>query len=49
MKSRFLTEWADYRAIDPVALGRVVVRRTIMDGRCALDAEHWRSAGWSCG
>ncbi len=42
-----LTEWADYRAIDPVALGRVVASRTIVDARCALDAAHWRSAGWS--
>jgi UDPglucose 6-dehydrogenase len=42
-----LTEWADYRAIDPVALGRVVRRRNIVDARCALDAEYWRSAGWT--
>jgi UDPglucose 6-dehydrogenase len=42
-----LTEWADYRAIDPVALGRVVSRRNIVDGRCALDADYWRSAGWT--
>jgi UDPglucose 6-dehydrogenase len=42
-----LTEWADYRAIDPVALGRVVSRRNIVDARCALDAEYWRSAGWT--
>jgi UDPglucose 6-dehydrogenase len=42
-----LTEWADYRAIDPVALGRVVSRRNIVDARCALDAEYWRAAGWS--
>ena len=42
-----LTEWHDYRAIDPVALGRVVARRSVVDGRCALDADYWRSAGWS--
>jgi UDPglucose 6-dehydrogenase len=42
-----LTEWADYRAIDPVALGRVVSSRSVVDGRCALDADYWRSAGWS--
>ncbi|MBO0831527.1 MAG: UDP-glucose/GDP-mannose dehydrogenase family protein, partial [Actinobacteria bacterium] len=41
-----LTEWADYRAIDPVALGKVVAQRKIVDARCALDAEYWRSAGW---
>jgi UDPglucose 6-dehydrogenase len=42
-----LTEWADYRAIDPVAFGSVVAQRNIVDGRCALDADFWRAAGWS--
>ena len=42
-----LTEWADYRVIDPVLLGSVVARRNLIDARCALDAESWRSAGWS--
>jgi UDPglucose 6-dehydrogenase len=41
-----LTEWSDYRAIDPVVLGKVVAHRTIIDGRCALDAGLWRAAGW---
>ena len=42
-----LTEWADYRAIDPAALGRVVAQRTVIDARCALDARLWQTAGWS--
>jgi UDPglucose 6-dehydrogenase len=42
-----LTEWADYRAIDPVAFGSVVARRNIVDARCALDEDFWRAAGWS--
>jgi len=42
-----LTEWADYRAIDPAALARVVARRTLIDARCALDVDQWRAAGWS--
>jgi UDPglucose 6-dehydrogenase len=42
-----LTEWPDYRAIDPSALGQVVARRNIVDARCALDGEYWRSAGWA--
>jgi UDPglucose 6-dehydrogenase len=42
-----LTEWSDYRAIDPVALGAVVARRTIIDARCALDAALWRAADWA--
>jgi UDPglucose 6-dehydrogenase len=42
-----LTDWADYRAIDPVALGAVVARRNVIDARCALDGDLWRSAGWT--
>jgi UDPglucose 6-dehydrogenase len=42
-----LTEWSDYRAIDPAALARVVARRVIIDARCCLDAELWREAGWT--
>lgn len=42
-----LTEWADYRALDPVALGQVVRRRQIIDARCALDEARWRAADWS--
>jgi UDPglucose 6-dehydrogenase len=42
-----LTEWADYRAIDPTMLSAVVARRNMIDARCALDEARWRSAGWS--
>ncbi len=42
-----LTEWSDYRAIDPAALGDVVARRVIIDARCCLDAALWTSAGWT--
>ena len=42
-----LTEWADYQAIDPVALGREVARRVIIDARCCLDARLWSDAGWT--
>ena len=42
-----LTEWADYRAIDPAALGTVVARRYLIDARCALDAAAWQAAGWT--
>ncbi len=41
-----LTEWADYRAIDPAALGAVVSRRYLVDARGVLDIESWRAAGW---
>ena len=42
-----MTEWADYRAIDPAALASVVAYPIIIDARCALDAGPWRTAGWT--
>jgi UDPglucose 6-dehydrogenase len=42
-----LTEWSDYRAIDPAALAAVVARRVIIDARCCLDAPLWTDAGWT--
>jgi UDPglucose 6-dehydrogenase len=42
-----LTEWSEYRAIDPAALARAVARPVIIDARCCLDAALWRAAGWS--
>ncbi len=42
-----LTEWADYRAIDPAALARIVTTPTLIDARCTLDATLWRDAGWT--
>ena len=42
-----LTEWADYGAIDPVALAEVVAVPRLIDTRCTLDAGKWRAAGWT--
>jgi UDPglucose 6-dehydrogenase len=42
-----LTEWADYRAIDPAALAEIVGDPILIDARCTLDAALWRAAGWS--
>jgi UDPglucose 6-dehydrogenase len=42
-----LTEWADYRAIDPEGLRSIVARPILIDGRCTLDALAWRAAGWT--
>jgi UDPglucose 6-dehydrogenase len=42
-----LTEWRQYRELDPVAFGEVVARRSVLDGRNALDREVWEAAGWS--
>jgi UDPglucose 6-dehydrogenase len=41
-----LTEWPEFVQMDPAALGDVVRRRNVVDGRNALDAARWRAAGW---
>ncbi|OLT33378.1 UDP-glucose 6-dehydrogenase [Actinomadura sp. CNU-125] len=41
-----LTEWSDFREIEPDALAEVVKHKRIVDGRHALDADRWRAAGW---
>jgi len=41
-----LTEWKEYRALDPSELGHLVKNKIIIDGRNALDRDLWRSAGW---
>jgi UDPglucose 6-dehydrogenase len=42
-----LTEWQEFRDIDPVTLGEVVGSRHVVDGRNALDPAVWRAAGWT--
>jgi UDPglucose 6-dehydrogenase len=42
-----LTEWQEFRDADPEELGRVVGKRSIVDGRNALDPDPWRDAGWT--
>jgi UDPglucose 6-dehydrogenase len=42
-----LTEWRQYRDLDPVAFGRIVAERRVLDGRNALDGKAWAAAGWS--
>jgi UDPglucose 6-dehydrogenase len=41
-----LTEWKQFREIDPAKLAVIVANPTIIDGRNALDPTLWRSAGW---
>lgn len=41
-----LTEWQEFRDLDPATAGRVVRDRLILDGRNCLDPEKWRAAGW---
>jgi UDPglucose 6-dehydrogenase len=42
-----LTEWREYRDLDPDVLGAVVRSRNVLDGRNALDPARWRAAGWT--
>ncbi|MFE6336838.1 UDP-glucose dehydrogenase family protein [Streptomyces sp. NPDC057798] len=42
-----LTEWAQYRELDPVKLSRVVRVPVLIDGRNALAHDDWRAAGWT--
>ena len=42
-----LTEWMEFREMDPSALSDVVRERRIVDGRNALDPAVWRAAGWT--
>ena len=41
-----LTEWREYRELDPNALAALVKKKIVIDGRNALDRDKWRSAGW---
>ncbi|MEV7614052.1 UDP-glucose/GDP-mannose dehydrogenase family protein [Streptomyces sp. NPDC089799] len=42
-----LTEWREFRELDPAELAGTVSVPLILDGRNALDAERWRAAGWT--
>ncbi|WP_432249262.1 UDP-glucose dehydrogenase family protein [Streptomyces sanyensis] len=42
-----LTEWREFRELDPAVLGEAVSSRIVLDGRNALDGEAWRAAGWT--
>jgi UDPglucose 6-dehydrogenase len=42
-----ITEWPEFRELDPTALGEVVAAKRIIDGRNVLDPIEWRRAGWS--
>ena len=41
-----LTEWREYRELDPTLLAPLVKNKIIIDGRNALDRDLWRNAGW---
>jgi len=41
-----LTEWPEFRDLDPTSLLVLPREAQIVDGRNALDAHRWRAAGW---
>ena len=41
-----LTEWTEFRELEPTNLDEVVRQRRIIDGRNCLSPDKWRAAGW---
>ena len=41
-----LTEWKEYRELDPSVIGELVKSKFLIDGRNMLDRDKWRNAGW---
>ena len=41
-----LTEWREYRELDPKALASLVKKKIVIDGRNALDRDKWRASDW---
>ncbi|WP_055567995.1 UDP-glucose dehydrogenase family protein [Streptomyces atriruber] len=42
-----LTEWREFRELDPAELAAAAAAPLILDGRNALDPAVWRAAGWT--
>jgi UDPglucose 6-dehydrogenase len=41
-----VTEWREYRSLDPVETAELVASPRVIDGRNVLDPAAWRAAGW---
>jgi UDPglucose 6-dehydrogenase len=42
-----LTEWDEFRKMQPQQLADVMRSKRIVDGRNCLDPQVWREAGWA--
>ena len=42
-----VTEWKQFKGLDPVATAAKVTRPVVFDGRNILDPEAWKAAGWT--
>ncbi len=43
-----LTEWREFIELDPVAVGKVVRQKNLVDGRMCMPTEIWVQSGWHC-
>ena len=41
-----VTEWDEYRHLDPAEVAPLVARKRVVDGRNSYDPAVWRAAGW---
>jgi UDPglucose 6-dehydrogenase len=42
-----VTEWREFRELDPDVAGRLVRQKLVVDGRNVLEPARWRAAGWT--
>ncbi|WBM79386.1 UDP-glucose/GDP-mannose dehydrogenase family protein [Cryobacterium breve] len=42
-----VTEWPEFRHLDPEWVGSLVKNKIVIDGRNSFDAATWRAAGWT--
>ncbi|MGY4720666.1 UDP-glucose dehydrogenase family protein [Naumannella huperziae] len=42
-----VTEWSEFRELDPTATAGLVAQRLVIDGRNVLDPAAWQGAGWT--
>ncbi|MFN8076546.1 MAG: UDP-glucose/GDP-mannose dehydrogenase family protein [Kineosporiaceae bacterium] len=42
-----LTEWKQFKELDPAVVAELVRAKNVLDGRNALDPVAWKAAGWS--
>ena len=42
-----LTEWDEFRHMDPDEIGALMRSRNIVDGRMVIDPAVWRASGWT--
>jgi UDPglucose 6-dehydrogenase len=42
-----LTEWREYRELDPAKAAAIATSLHVIDARNTLDPAKWRAAGWS--